>query len=45
MYMTNDTQGYAPNPSTGVSPQINYGNINQLTLISTDRHGQLGRPR
>ncbi|MGQ3254632.1 MAG: family 43 glycosylhydrolase [Microbacterium aurantiacum] len=35
MYMTNDTQGYAPNPSTGVSPQINYGNINQLTLIST----------
>lgn len=35
MYMTNDTQGYAPNPSTGVSPSINYGNINQITLIST----------
>ncbi|MDQ0894822.1 arabinoxylan arabinofuranohydrolase [Agromyces ramosus] len=35
MYMTNDTQGYAPNPTTGVSPSINYGNINQITLIST----------
>lgn len=35
MYMTNDTQGYAPNPSTGVSPGINYGDINQITLIST----------
>jgi arabinoxylan arabinofuranohydrolase len=35
MYMTNDTQGYAPNPTTGVSPQINYGDINQITLISS----------
>ncbi|WP_225216830.1 family 43 glycosylhydrolase [Microbacterium pullorum] len=35
MYMTNDTQGYAPNPATGISPQINYGAINQITLIST----------
>ena len=35
MYMTNDTQGYAPNPTTGVSPSINYGNINQVTLISS----------
>ncbi|BCJ56848.1 family 43 glycosylhydrolase [Micromonospora endophytica] len=35
MYMTNDTQGYAPNPTTGVSPGINYGDINQITLIST----------
>ncbi|TDN91672.1 family 43 glycosylhydrolase [Microbacterium sp. BK668] len=35
MYMTNDTQGYAPNPLTGVSPSINYGNINQITLISS----------
>ena len=35
MYMTNDTQGYAPNPVTGVSPQINYGAINQVTLISS----------
>lgn len=35
MYMTNDTQGYAPNSSTGISPQINYGSINQITLIST----------
>ncbi|MFG2060930.1 family 43 glycosylhydrolase [Micromonospora sp. NPDC048871] len=35
MYMTNDTQGYAPNPTTGVSPGINYGDINQITVIST----------
>ena len=36
MYMTNDTQGYAPDPITGISPQINYGSINQLTLISSE---------
>lgn len=36
MYMTNDTQGYAPDSNTGVSPQINYGSINQITLISSD---------
>ncbi|WP_380164623.1 family 43 glycosylhydrolase [Jannaschia sp. R86511] len=36
MYMTNDTQGYEPDPETGVSPQINYGDINQLTLISSE---------
>ncbi|MFU8876299.1 family 43 glycosylhydrolase [Micromonospora sp. SL4-19] len=36
MYMTNDTQGYAPDPATGISPAINYGNINQITLISSD---------
>ena len=36
MFMTNDTQGYAPDPVTGVSPQINYGNINQITLISSE---------
>ncbi|MFB8227205.1 family 43 glycosylhydrolase [Cellulosimicrobium sp. NPDC055967] len=36
MYMTNDTQGYAPDPVTGVSPQINYGSINQITLISSE---------
>ncbi|TQJ30755.1 family 43 glycosylhydrolase [Microbacterium sp. SLBN-146] len=35
MYMTNDTQGYAPDPVTGISPSINYGNINQITLISS----------
>ncbi|MEV6815695.1 family 43 glycosylhydrolase [Micromonospora sp. NPDC051296] len=35
LYLTNDTQGYAPNPTTGVSPQINYGNINQITLLSS----------
>lgn len=36
MYMTNDTQGYAPDSNTGISPQINYGAINQITLISSD---------
>lgn len=36
LYMTNDTQGYAPDPVTGVSPQINYGNINQITVISSE---------
>ncbi|GAA3037622.1 family 43 glycosylhydrolase [Microbacterium dextranolyticum] len=36
MFMTNDTQGYAPDPVTGVSPQINYGSINQITLISSE---------
>jgi arabinoxylan arabinofuranohydrolase len=36
MFMTNDTQGYAPDPVTGISPQINYGNINQITLISSE---------
>ena len=36
MYMTNDTQGYAPDPVTGISPQINYGQINQITLISSE---------
>ncbi len=36
MYMTNDTQGYAPDPVTGISPAINYGSINQITLISSD---------
>ncbi len=45
MYMTNDTQGYAPNPTTGVSPGINYGNINQITVISSDGPGELGGPR
>ncbi|MEV0157403.1 family 43 glycosylhydrolase [Micromonospora sp. NPDC050686] len=35
LYLTNDTQGYAPNPATGVSPGINYGNINQITVISS----------
>lgn len=35
MYMTNDTQGYAPDPVSGVSPGINYGSINQITLISS----------
>ncbi|MEV6366934.1 family 43 glycosylhydrolase [Micromonospora musae] len=35
LYLTNDTQGYAPNPSTGVSPSINYGDINQITVISS----------
>lgn len=36
MFMTNDTQGYAPDPVTGISPSINYGNINQITLISSE---------
>ena len=36
MYMTNDTQGYAPDPVTGISPAINYGSINQITLISSE---------
>jgi len=35
MYLTNDTQGYAPDPVTGISPQINYGDINQITVISS----------
>jgi len=35
LYLTNDTQGYAPDPNTGVSPGINYGDINQITVIST----------
>ncbi|GIJ30902.1 arabinoxylan arabinofuranohydrolase [Micromonospora sediminimaris] len=35
LYLTNDTQGYAPDPATGVSPGINYGDINQITVIST----------
>ncbi|MGW4464992.1 family 43 glycosylhydrolase [Micromonospora sp. NPDC004704] len=35
MYLTNDTQGYAPDPVTGVSPGINYGDINQITVISS----------
>jgi len=35
MYLTNDTQGYAPDPVTGISPGINYGNINQITVISS----------
>ncbi|WP_197517391.1 glycoside hydrolase family 43 protein [Microbacterium karelineae] len=35
MYLTNDTQGYAPDPETGISPQINYGDIDQITLISS----------
>ena len=35
LYMTNDTQGYQPDPVTGISPGINYGNINQLTVISS----------
>lgn len=36
MYMTNDTQCYAPNPATGVSAGIDYGTINQITVISSD---------
>ncbi|MDY0908832.1 family 43 glycosylhydrolase [Microbacterium sp. CFBP9034] len=36
MFMTNDTQGYAPDPVTGISAGINYGNINQITLISSE---------
>ncbi|MBE7702044.1 family 43 glycosylhydrolase [Oerskovia sp. Sa1BUA8] len=36
LYMTNDTQGYAPSSVTGVSPQIDYGSINQITLISSE---------
>ncbi|MDG4832192.1 family 43 glycosylhydrolase [Solwaraspora sp. WMMD1047] len=36
MYLTNDTQGYAPDPVTGVSPGINYGDINQITVISSE---------
>jgi arabinoxylan arabinofuranohydrolase len=36
LYMTNDTQGYNPDPVTGRSAQINYGDINQLTLISSE---------
>ncbi|GAB7192378.1 family 43 glycosylhydrolase [Kineococcus sp. NUM-3379] len=36
LYMTNDTQGYAPDPVTGVSPQIDYGKINQITVISSE---------
>ncbi|MEV4714548.1 family 43 glycosylhydrolase [Micromonospora sp. NPDC049374] len=35
LYLTNDTQGYAPDPVTGVSPGINYGDINQITVISS----------
>lgn len=35
MYMTNDTQGYSPDPVTGISPGINYGDINQITLVSS----------
>lgn len=36
MYMTNDTQGYSPDPITGISPSINYGSISQVTLISSE---------
>ncbi|WP_402372252.1 family 43 glycosylhydrolase [Isoptericola rhizosphaerae] len=36
LYLTNDTQGYAPDPETGISPGINYGDINQLTVISSE---------
>ena len=36
MYMTNDTQGYPPDPATGVSPGINYGDINQITVICSE---------
>ncbi|GAA3733410.1 family 43 glycosylhydrolase [Plantactinospora mayteni] len=36
MYLTNDTQGYAPDPVTGISPQINYGDINRITVISSE---------
>lgn len=36
LFMTNDTQGYAPDPVTGISPGINYGSINQVTLISSE---------
>lgn len=35
LYLTNDTQGYAPDPETGVSPRIDYGDIDQLTVISS----------
>ncbi|KXK63854.1 carbohydrate-binding protein [Micromonospora rosaria] len=35
LYLTNDTQGYAPDPVTGISPAINYGHINQITVLST----------
>ncbi|WBB80443.1 family 43 glycosylhydrolase [Micromonospora sp. WMMD882] len=35
LYLTNDTQGYAPDPVTGVSPGINYGDINQITVLSS----------
>ncbi|MCK0118862.1 family 43 glycosylhydrolase [Isoptericola sp. S6320L] len=36
LYLTNDTQSYDPDPATGVSSQINYGDINQLTVISSE---------
>jgi arabinoxylan arabinofuranohydrolase len=36
MYITNDTQSYAPDPVTGISPRIDYGNIRTITLISSD---------
>ena len=36
MYMTNDTQSYAPDPVTGVSPRIDYGNIRTITVISSE---------
>jgi arabinoxylan arabinofuranohydrolase len=36
LYMTNDTQSYDPDPATGVSSQIDYGDINQLTVISSE---------
>ncbi|WP_230415699.1 family 43 glycosylhydrolase [Micromonospora tarapacensis] len=36
MYLTNDTQGFAPDPVTGISPGINYGDINQITVISSE---------
>ncbi|GAA1973582.1 family 43 glycosylhydrolase [Isoptericola halotolerans] len=36
LYLTNDTQGYAPDPVTGVSPQINYGDIDEITVISSE---------
>ncbi|WDZ83759.1 family 43 glycosylhydrolase [Micromonospora cathayae] len=35
LYLTNDTQGYAPDPVTGISPGINYGQINQITVLSS----------
>jgi arabinoxylan arabinofuranohydrolase len=36
IYLTNDTQSYAPDPVTGVSPRIDYGNIRTITVISSE---------
>lgn len=36
MYMTNDGQRFAPDPETGMPDQIDYGDITQINLVSSN---------